>query len=235
MNRSFVLREEEKEKFVRLMRRWAQFCGVRIVTFCVMSNHFHLLVEVPPRPEQLPSVEELFERLEALYGKGGAITLREQWKVVSRDGNAEAMAQWQEAFFRRMWDVSSFMKALKQQFTQWFNGRHERKGTLWEERFKSVLVEGADLALATMAAYIDLNPVRAGLVSDPKEYRWCGYAEAVAGRRTAREGLKTVVAGARRPTESWKQVLAEYRLRLYGEGKRAGWMTRSGALWRGGA
>jgi putative transposase len=222
VNRDFVFGPQEKEMFVRLMRRWERFCGVRIVTFCVLSNHFHLLVEVRPRPTQLPTVEELFDLIEGLYGKGGAITLREQWKVVSASGNAEAMGQWQEGFFRRMWDVSAFMKALKQQFTQWFNGRHERCGTLWEERFKSVLVEGAGLALATMAAYIDLNPVRAGLVEDPKEYRWSGYAEAAAGRRLAREGLKTVVRGANRPAGSWREVLAEYRVRLYGEGEQQG-------------
>ena len=61
--------------------------------------------------------------------------------------------------------------------------RHGRKGTLWEDRFRSVLVEGAGLALATMAAYIDLNPVRAGMVEDPKDYRWSGYGAAMAGRK----------------------------------------------------
>jgi putative transposase len=44
-----------------------------------------------------------------------------------------------------------------------------------------VLVEGAGYALTTMAAYIDLNLVRAGIVGDPKDYRWCGYGAAVAG------------------------------------------------------
>ena len=97
-------------------------------------------------------------------------------------------------FHARMWDVSAFMKLLKQRFTQWFNGRTGRKGTLWEDRFKSVLVDGAGLSLATMAAYIDLNPVRAGLVNDPKDYRWCGYGEAVAGQRLARTGLCRILA-----------------------------------------
>jgi REP element-mobilizing transposase RayT len=222
VNRALVLGEEEKEVFVRLMRRWERFCGVRVVTFCVMSNHFHLLVEVPARPAELPSDGELFERLEALYGKGPAVNLRMQWESVCQSGDPANLARWREQFFRRMWDVSVFMKALKQQFTQWFNRRHARKGTLWEERFRSVLVEGACLALATMAAYIDLNPVRAGLVDDPKDYRWCGYAEAVAGRRQAREGLRTIVQGANRPHGTWKESLAEYRLRLYGEGEERG-------------
>ena len=44
-----------------------------------------------------------------------------------------------------------------------------------------MLVEGAGQALTTVAVYPDLNPVRAGLAADPKDYRWCGYAEVVAG------------------------------------------------------
>jgi putative transposase len=43
-----------------------------------------------------------------------------------------------------------------------------------------VVVENSVNALKTVAAYIDLNPIRAGLVEDPKDYRFCGYGEAVA-------------------------------------------------------
>ena len=68
----------------------------------------------------------------------------------------------------RMGDVSEFMKSVKQRFGIWFNKTHGRYGTLWADRFKSVLVEGHANPLQTMAAYIDLNPVRAGLVEDPK-------------------------------------------------------------------
>jgi len=78
-----------------------------------------------------------------------------------------------------MYDLSEFMKTLKQRFSFWFNKSHERGGPLWNGRFKSVLVESpacheqdfAHNAITTMAAYIDLNPVRAGLVDDPKDYR----------------------------------------------------------------
>jgi hypothetical protein len=50
-----------------------------------------------------------------------------------------------------MWDVSQFMKMVKQRFTHWHNKRQGRRGTLWEERFRSVLVEGAGRTLVTMA------------------------------------------------------------------------------------
>ncbi len=63
-----------------------------------------------------------------------------------------------------------------------------------------MLVEGQGNPLQTMAAYIDLNPVRAGIVDDPKDYRFCGYAEAVAGVVEAKRGLIHVWSdhGARR-------------------------------------
>jgi len=89
-----------------------------------------------------------------------------------------------------MGDLSEFMKTVKQRFSIWYNRHHgKRFGTLWADRFKSVLVEGEGNPLQTMAAYIDLNPVRAGIVEDPKDYRYCGYAEAVAGVVEAKRGL----------------------------------------------
>ena len=70
------------------------------------------------------------------------------------------------------------MKTLLQRFTRWHNRLTERRGNLWEENFKSILVEDG-LASRTIAAYIDLNPVRAGMVRDPADYRWSSYGEAM--------------------------------------------------------
>ncbi|HMP73138.1 MAG TPA: hypothetical protein PKE55_07740, partial [Kiritimatiellia bacterium] len=123
------------------------------------------------------------------------------------------------SFTYRMGDVSEFFKTLKQRFTQWYNRRHARRGTLWEERFKSVLVEGRGNVLATMAAYIDLNPVRAGLVTDPKDYRFCGYGEAVAGGSVARGGL-ALVAECLGQGVDWRAAGKAYRVYLYGKGER---------------
>ncbi|MGE9291504.1 MAG: transposase, partial [Puniceicoccales bacterium] len=112
-----------------------------------------------------------------------------------------------EDLLRRMHDVSEFMRTLKLRYTLWFNRSRKRYGPLWSARFKSVLVEGNRFALRTVAAYIDLNAVRAGLVKDPKEYRFCGYAEALGGGRLARAGLAVV-----------GKDLEGYRQTLYGSG-----------------
>jgi putative transposase len=92
-------------------------------------------------------------------------------------------------------DVSQFIKLLKQRFSGWFNRTHGRYVTLWSERLKSVLVEPNEKVVETIAAYIDLNAVRARLVSDPKDHRFCGYGEAVAGGDLARAGLRRTLGG----------------------------------------
>ena len=61
------------------------------------------------------------------------------------------------------------------------NKAHERIGTLRTERFKSNLVENSRTALMTVAAYIDLNPARAGLYINPKDYRFCSYGGTIGG------------------------------------------------------
>jgi len=71
-----------------------------------------------------------------------------------------------ERFTYRVHDLGEFMEALMQQFTRWYNSKNDRTVTLWEERYKSVIVEDG-IAAKMMAAYIDLNPVRAALVADP--------------------------------------------------------------------
>jgi putative transposase len=231
VNRDFVLEREEKEKFVGLMRLYERFCQVRVLTFCVMSNHFHILLEVPAAPEDRGASwtdEELLRHLECLYSEREMGELR--WELGHyREQKMDAAAEaFREKYFARMWDLSAYMKVLKQCFTQWFNGKHGRVGILWEGRFKSVLVEDGHAA-RTVAAYVDLNPVRAGLVSDPKDYRWSGYGEAVAGKGEAREGLRLVLFEkllclkkaelAAVEVASWRELARSYRLVLFQEGK----------------
>ena len=70
MDRRFIFEEAEKEQFVRLMREYEAFCQVRVLTFCVMSNHYHILLEVPKRPDSLPTAEQVMETLKELgYGE----------------------------------------------------------------------------------------------------------------------------------------------------------------------
>ena len=212
-----LLDDPAKEVLRRQMWELADFCGLDLLTYALLSNHFHLLALVPQKTELTDA--ELLRRFRARHPPvnrrqarflQGLATLLEQ--------NGPAAQQWRQKQRAMMGDLSQYMKLLKQGFTTWYNDRHERFGTLWAERFQSELVEAARAGV--VAAYIDLNSVRAGLVQDPKDYRCCGYAEAVAGNQRAQRGL----AGALGLGE-WPEVQAAYRVRLFGTAA----MPREGA------
>jgi len=185
-----ILGFAEKEKFVLYMREYEAFCQVRILTYCVMGNHFHILVEVPEPPEDRGkswSDERFLEHLTTRYHDDEWLAIAARLRGYRKDGLHRKAEEYRDKFFVRMWDLSWFLRLLKQRFAQWYNYRgkpepEKRDGYLWSDRFRSIIVESGRAA-RTMAAYIDLNPVRAGIVEDPAEYRWCGYGEAVAGGR----------------------------------------------------
>ena len=181
---------------------------MEVITYCIMSNHFHVLVRVP-EPQQLTDAQ-LLARLDGLYGTKGTLPLLAREAMTERGKIDEDIRR---KLLERMGDVSVFMKELKQRFSRWYNRRHERFGTLWAERFKSVVVEDQPSSMEAVAAYIDLNPVRAGLVEDPKDYRFCGYAAAVAGNTLARKGLMSF-----QNKEDWGACAAAYRLKLFVRG-----------------
>ncbi|MEZ5323816.1 MAG: transposase [Verrucomicrobiales bacterium] len=134
----------------------------------------------------------------------------------------EMVERFKRPYLDRLYDLSAFVGEIKQRFSQWYNLRSKRNGPLWEDRFKSVLVQGEPGVLATVAAYIDLNAVRAGIVKDPREWRWCGYAEALKQQGLARNGVYEVLGeqGApRRDGEAWKKVHRRYRRLLMEEGR----------------
>ncbi|MGJ8634502.1 MAG: transposase [Luteolibacter sp.] len=92
VDRKFVFGDEEREAFRMFMRMYENFSGCRVLSYCVMSNHFHLLLEVTPLPEGGISDEVLLERLTALYGEahveGVRIELaaaREEEKAMAAD------------------------------------------------------------------------------------------------------------------------------------------------------
>jgi putative transposase len=212
----------EKEALRRIIWRMAEFCGIKLVTYCIMGNHFHLLAEVPHRDTWLqrfegPAGEErLLDHLRVLYSKTYLALLRQDLASLRAHGMHSLAQQRISALKKRFCDLSLFVKEIKERFSRWYNKRHGRRGTLWMDRFKSLLVEGKGQALRTMAAYIDLNPLRAALVSDPKDYRWCGYGEAIGGSRRAQRGLCKAMS---RPVDSWHsgEVAAAYRSLLHAE------------------
>ncbi len=220
VDKRFIFGPQEKAQFLVFLRRYERFCRVRILGYCLMDNHFHLLVHVPGRPEARPSKDELMDHVRQTLG--GTIASQYQSRLdfwqdqlsaavtgepaanavpseiflnPGEDLATHAQAQLEKVsqdIWQRMYDLSRFILSVKQRFSHWFNQKTDRKGTLWEDRFQAVLVQpGA--AVAELAAYIDLNPVRAGIVGDAKDYPWSQFGAAVAGDGIAQQALEYLV------------------------------------------
>jgi REP element-mobilizing transposase RayT len=234
VDRRFAFTADDKEQFRTYMRMMENFSGCRVLAYCLMCNHFHILLEVPPKPGDGLSDETLLKRLHSLYSKAHVATIAKEL-AAARQAVADGLAPDGEAYVQRihqrytyrMHDLSEFMKTLLQRFTRWHNRLSKRRGNLWEENFKSLLVEDG-IASRTIAAYIDLNPVRAGMVLDPAHYRWSSYGEAMGATgkgsgAKARAGLvRAILAEKGCPADArhWPgRVSRDYRMLLLQEGR----------------
>ena len=142
----------EKEHFVSLIRKFSAIYFAEILGYCVLDNHWHILVRMFPKDHV--SDEEMFARYALAHGDKA---------VLSPERIPALRVTWSS--------LSEMLRELKQTFSRYYNKRHGRKGTLWAERFKSVIVQDGR-TLVNCLAYIDLNPVRAGIAKRPEEYRW---------------------------------------------------------------
>ena len=138
-----------------------------------MDSHFHLLLRVPHRPEGLDvPLKIILARMERAVGEEALKLVRRDLRFWETTGNVEAIEEWRQRQMKRMYSMPEFMGGMpefmggvKQRFTRWHNAKSGRRGTIWEERYGSVVVEEEERALRTMAAYLDLNPVRAGMAA----------------------------------------------------------------------
>ena len=155
----YVLGDVEKEYLFKLIKKLSSVYFSELLGYCIMGNHFHLLVRM--HQEENYSDEEILHRYHHYYGEG-------KKKDPSSGQISSLRVKWE--------NLSEYIKEIKQQFSRYYNKRHNRRGFFWSERFKSLIVDNGE-TLINCLAYIDLNPVRAGLVERPEDYRWCslGY------------------------------------------------------------
>jgi putative transposase len=82
--------------------------------------------------------------------------------------------------------IGKVMQSLGRSYVQYVNFRHRRTGTLWEGRYRATLLD-SERYLLTCHRYIELNPVRAGMVADPAAYPWSSYRHNALGEPTLEE------------------------------------------------
>ncbi len=148
----FPLGDIEKDFMLDLIRRYSALYFVEILGFCLMGNHFHILVRM--FPEHKFTDEDIKKRYVRFYGDDKAFPYG-----------------WIPSLREKLSNLSEFLREIKVVFTRYYNKGHNRRGYFWGDRFKSVIVENGE-TLINCLAYIDLNPLRAGIVERPEDYRW---------------------------------------------------------------
>ena len=216
--RDFLIKGKEKDILYGMVRKAAHFGWIQIISFCILNNHLHLVVFVPQR--RPVTDEELVERLTDLYDEEKAKRITALWEFRASHGREREIKRDKAQYMDRMFNLSSFVKTFKENFTQSYNRRHTgRIGTVWGGRFKSILLDGRGRELALIVCiYVDLNPVRAGIASAPGLYPESGIGAALRGNRDAMEGILTLgrwVGFANRET-SPEQAVQSYLNILHG-------------------
>lgn len=213
-----------KDEIVSWIYGVAAFCGVELLAWAVLDNHFHLVIHIPPPPKDLwcdldeppeshafgmrppenrpplwtpplaggdcpPSVRpatgfmlsdgEMLERLAHLYGDSRRVAaLGESWAAMRRSGNGGAVDAVKKGYCRRMYNLSQFVKTLKERIARAINRRRGHVGHVFEGRFYSGLVEDDGEVRRLVTLYVDYNPCKAGLVHGDEDYAWSSFGQA---------------------------------------------------------
>jgi putative transposase len=180
-----LLGPNDKEYFLQLLERFASGFFVQIHSFAILDNHFHILLTGLNLDAQQASKKELLQRYQRLYPKEFEPppgSYRPDGTLVPDEDNGI------ERLRERLGSVSRFVQELKQTYSRWYNKNNNRKGYLWSDRFKGVIVQKGEAQLLC-SAYIDLNAVRANIVGKPEDYRWCSLGLRVRAPKRARKLL----------------------------------------------
>jgi REP element-mobilizing transposase RayT len=142
----------EKDFLLKLIKRFSRLYFAEVLGFCLMGNHFHLLVKMVPDSDF--SDYDIAKRVKRYYGP-----------------DYKPPAGQLPLLRLKLANLSEFVRDIKVNFARYYNRRHNRRGYFWGDRFKSVIVDRGE-TLVNCLAYIDLNPLRAGMVKQPEKYRW---------------------------------------------------------------
>ncbi len=166
---------------VERIQQLAALFAIDVAAYAVMSNHYHLVVRIDRERALEWSIEEVLQRWTALFTGPWLVT---RYLSASRAEMTQAeiakVEELAEVYRGRLHDLSWFMRTLNEHIARRANAEDGVKGRFWEGRFKSQALLDEKALLAAMA-YVDLNPVRAGLAETPETSDYTSIQERVAG------------------------------------------------------
>ena len=145
---------------------------IEICAYAIMCNHIHLVLHVNVDKALLLTNEEVIKRWSVLYPSSGSkiqlLILNNEDKSII-DKEIDRCRQ-------NLYSISSFMKCFNQKLAIIFNREDNCKGRFWEGRFKSIAIPDQE-SLINVMSYVDLNPIRAKMVSSPEEHDFSSISE----------------------------------------------------------
>lgn len=186
-----------RKKLLSLIQFYAKAYFCDIVAFCIMGNHYHLIVRFDNK--HTVGKDVLMQRALMLYPNSEKyIKIWDQKK-------------W-DRLNERLFDLSEFMRNIQSSFATWYNKTFNHQGAFWADRFKSVLLCDLQSVLDCMI-YVELNPVRAGLAVRPEEWQYSSFFLRTIGKATWFLSLEKAFESDRNG-----MTFNEYRMRLYYRG-----------------
>ncbi len=188
--------EHRKEWIECRLETLAGCFAVSVCGFAVMDNHLHVLVRLDVDRASGWSAEEVVRRWIVAYPrktpKGEPIATTQAWITQQAEDTNRV-----ELLRGRLANLGWFMKALKEPLARMANREDQCKGTFWESRYKSIAVLDEEALLAT-CAYIDLNPVAAGVAAVPETSRYTSIRRRVRHARSRGKlaALKAATSGS---------------------------------------
>lgn len=156
-----------KQWVVDRLSELSRVFAVEVCAYAVMSNHYHLVVRIDEQRALAWSEAEVMERWAALFHLPVLLEAYRKGKARSKVEN-DAAKELIDKLRGRLYDLSWYMQCLNEHLARQANAEDNCKGRFWEGRFKSqALLDEA--GLLTCMAYVDLNPIRAGLADTPED------------------------------------------------------------------
>ena len=186
--------DEAMEAMRQIMRSQAAFAGMEVLTYCFMSNHFHIFVRLDPKEMEQLDDAGLVRRFRALYGSKKCASLgldADDLEVILKNNRASAEGI-RRRLKARMGDISVFMREVKTRFTFWYKREARVGGHVLGGTFPQCS-GGSGYGRATDGGGLyRLESGEGRLVKDAADYGFSGFAEACAGGSAARRGIARI-------------------------------------------
>lgn len=174
LGRDFSHRRHWIERRIKLL---SSIFAIEVYAYAVMSNHFHLVVKVNPDAPNRWRDRDIVNRWRSAFGGPRVVKRYAKGELLTEDefrGLQPLIAEYR----KRLGSLSWFMRALNEPIARLANNEDNVKGRFWEGRFKSQALLTPASVLSAMA-YVDLNPIRAGIAKTPEESHFTSVKERI--------------------------------------------------------